>query len=235
MHKESTDEQNNPDSALFVNNQFSIAYDEYTFPSTASSSNNNSSELCYALEVPAETLNLPDDQMIALNNTYTYYNTIDEVIIEEVFEPRSQWKSPSLLSQLDLSRYSDNDELVIETPVSADDTFNACSHDVVFSTFSDPNYIQAGSLLLQTPNATIPDTQKVIDYSDTEFKAGEPKIKRKTMPGEERDWAEEINKKNRENGKEYLGKKKIEGNWKKDIKRPNRIMKPRCLCKKRKE
>ena len=168
MQKESTDEQNNPDSALFVNNQFPTAYDEYTLPSTAFSSNNNSSELCYALEVPAETLNLPElalnntssnnnsselcyalevpaetlnlphDQMLALNNTYPY-SIVDEVIIEEVFEPRFQEKSPSLLSQLDQSRYSNNDELVID-PVSAVDSFNAFSHDVVLSTFSNSNH-----------------------------------------------------------------------------------------------
>ncbi|CAH0405107.1 unnamed protein product [Chilo suppressalis] len=74
--------------------------------------------------------------------------------------------------------------------------------------------------------------KKLVDYSDSDSETEEPLVKRKKRCQVKKDeWVCEINKKNREKGKEYCSKKKVDGEWKRNIRKPKRVMKPRCTCK----
>lgn len=76
--------------------------------------------------------------------------------------------------------------------------------------------------------------KKLVDYSDSDSEPKEPAMKRKKRcQVKKSEWASEINKKNREKGKEYYGTKKINDAWKRDIKKPKKNLKPRCNCKER--
>lgn len=70
------------------------------------------------------------------------------------------------------------------------------------------------------------------DHSDSDTVPEETinkKERRKRSQVQKTNWKENINKKNRENGKRYLGRKKISSNWTNVVKNERRL-KPRCHC-----
>lgn len=77
---------------------------------------------------------------------------------------------------------------------------------------------------------------KLVDYSDSDSEPDEPIVKRKKRcQVKKSEWGSEINRKSREKGKEYYGKRKIDGEWNKSIKKPKRMLKPRCNCEEKKK
>lgn len=77
------------------------------------------------------------------------------------------------------------------------------------------------------------------DHSDSDASSlGYPqksKIRRKRFQVDKKTWISEQNKRNRERGMKYLGRKKKHDDWVYDIKKQPRFMKERCLCKETKK
>lgn len=65
-----------------------------------------------------------------------------------------------------------------------------------------------------------------------EGQPGKPRVRKKHHQVKPEDWKMNKSKTARKLGQKYYGKKKLEdGKWKYDIKKKERAMKPRCLCK----
>lgn len=74
----------------------------------------------------------------------------------------------------------------------------------------------------------------IVPYSDSEsdeFELERPVVKRKKRcQVKANEWESNKNQRQREQGLEYCGKKKIDGKWSKDIKKQPKKIKPRCKC-----
>lgn len=261
------DDTNNPDSILFMNNQFPQSYDsecntsensnlmptspfafsdnfeeyvnqhntdETTFQKTFILPINNSSILNLSGNESNECIIFSTDEIptTSFNNSVTEFQLVENVIIEEGPEPIVQSVvSPSVLS---------ND---FESPcvIENDENFSIEPAENSLLQSSDNSMSNVPFQRLTTPNHNIqvnlvPEVvSKLVDYTDSDSEPEEPKPKRKKRCQVKKDeWTSEINKKNREMGKEYKGKRKVNGIWVKDLKRPKKVMKSRCNCVERK-
>lgn len=77
------------------------------------------------------------------------------------------------------------------------------------------------------------DTSEVSVQVNTELVTELPNHHRRTRKrkGNSNDWKANVNKKNRLEGKQYKGKKKIDGKWLYTINRPSKVLKEPCHCK----
>lgn len=110
----------------------------------------------------------------------------------------------------------------------------------------DPDYIQESedsdtteeddniTSTVTEQDDTEDDTSTVTEQDGTEeerFISSNKRKRRKRHDVRQDIWRENINKKKREEGKEYTGKKKTHNGWNYNIKRERRVLGPRCDCK----
>ncbi|CAF4857457.1 unnamed protein product [Pieris macdunnoughi] len=237
------DETNNPDSVLFVNNQFPKPYDtlvDSVASNSASSTYFDNGYIdCIENEQPGVQYtytpqllgnNISDNQ--SCFKTQTYYEIVENVVIEDMIPPETEQLSPSLL-------YPHLSPSLNYNPENASNSFEpthaypSTSNDNLIVPLTQEE-LTAHESIPQIPTACPELMNKLVDYSDSDSEPDEPVIKRKKRcQVKKEDWSSEVNKKNREKGKEYCGKKKVDGEWKKNIKKPKKVLKPRCSCKER--
>lgn len=222
------DETDNPDSVLFANNQFPkpydclVGHDSLAYKSASSSLFDNSIRDCIENEQPGmeDTYNsLSFKNNLFDNNKYfntETYEIVDNFIIEDIFPLGTEHRSPSLLSPGRTSPFNFNTDSACNTyePMngcpSNNEPMNACPSNSNDSLLNDDLPLEE-----QTVHETIPQIPtasdlmtKLVDYNDSDSGPDEPVIKRKKRcQVKKEEWLSEINKKNREKGKEYCGKK----------------------------
>lgn len=182
----------NPDSVLFACNQFPKPYDDLlehansaympSLPSTA---------FAFVLENDhPEDININTIDIEDAHNIHTL-QLVDNDITEELSLQETDRSSPSLLT-------SDNH------------AHNALGENYHEPFKSNDNAQDILSNLNEPHEAILVPSKKLVDYSETDSEPDEPVIKRKKRcQVKKEEWADEINKKNREMGREYKGKKKL--------------------------
>ncbi|CAG4943285.1 unnamed protein product [Parnassius apollo] len=244
-------------SVLFVNNQFPNPYDalvehDSVASNSASSTFFDNGYIDYIEnEKPGveyiynpESFDSKSFNNETCSNTQTY-EIVKNVVIEDIFPLETEQLSPSSHSVQVLSLRltpsliynSENASNSFEPSQSYLCTSNDKSDDdlavpLIQEKLTAHETIPPNLPTYLTPTACPELINKLVDYSDTDSESEEPVIKRKKRcQVKKEEWTSEINKKNREKGKEYCGKKKVDGEWKKNIKKPKKVLKPRCSCK----
>lgn len=240
------DQTNNPDSVLFVNNQFPKPYDalvghDSTASNSASSSFFDNGYIdCIENEQPGVDDAFSPELIVnksfsnqRCSNTQTY-EIVENVVIEDIFPLEIEHFSPSLLSpHLTQSHNYDSENApnTFKPTYAYPSSSNDKSDDDLVVPLTQEE-LPTHETTPEIPTVYPELINKLVDYSDSESESDEPIVKRKKRCQVKKvEWASEINKKNRENGKQYCGKKKVDGEWQRNIKKPKKELKPRCSCK----
>lgn len=249
------DDANNPDSILFESHQFPKPYDDFlninedtnhayttsytnnftecdlqenetdnspTMPSSSFANNFRVSYQEKQKEIDFEPILIEDGQI-------TQFELVEDAVIEHI---NISQQSEDKLTEFNRSyQTADDENIFIDLENSQSILLNnsdAFQNETTLALSSEEHRSADVQTITSSKNQ-----QKLVDYSDSDSTTDEPKIKRKKRCQVKKEqWSEEINKKNREQGREYSGKRKIDDKWKKDIKRPKKTIKPRCTCKK---
>lgn len=222
------DKTNNPDSVLFVNNQFpkpydaSVEHDCFASNSASQTLFDNGYIDCIENEHPGLEFTYYNPESHAnANNTQTY-EIVENVAIEDIFP---------LETSLSLNYNPENASNSFEPFHAYPSTSFDKSDDDLTVSFTQKE-LPVHETIAHIPNACTELMNKLVDYSDSDSEPNEPVIKRKKRcQVKKEEWTSEINKSHREKGKEYCGKKKVDGEWKRSIKKSEKVLKPRCSCK----
>ncbi|CAG5020647.1 unnamed protein product [Parnassius apollo] len=227
-------------SVLFVNNQFPNPYDalvghDSVASNSASSTFFDNGYIDYMENEKhiynPESFDSKNFDNQTCSNTQTY-EIVKNVAIEDIFPLETEQLSPSSHSVQVLSLRltpsliynSENASNSFEPSQSYLSTSNDKSDDdltvpLIQEKLTAHETIPPNLPTYLTPTACPELINKLVDYSDTDSESEEPVIKRKKRcQVKKEEWTSEINKKNREKGKEYCGKKKVDGEWKKKYK-----------------